>query len=370
MIAKDQVSDLENRLAILPVLYVLALLVGYLAQQRFKEPQERQALQQLISAEANAKSLLDLAQGLAGALDPVTVANDMAGFGALITRARLCVIFRHDPNRNALVSAGSNAPGALALGRGGEAFEQLPEPGSFLYEAWNTGSPAFLDQRDGQGIPKWVEEMAPSSALALPLYHGGEKIGLACFIAGRDTPALEDVALEALGAFSEMAGRYLAGSLLHSQAQRRSSQVAAQLQQDIESAGRFRELSQRRTMRFGPLSILPSRESVRWEDTSVRLTRTEFDLLYVLADKVGSVVNQGTLTREVWGPDYVPQGKVVDVTIHRLRRKLAALPSGTKLIRTVRGQGYSFTPPGSNQRSAMSPLAIQRLAINRQVSAC
>ena len=65
----------------------------------------------------------------------------------------------------------------------------------------------------------------------------------------------------------------------------------------------------------------------------------------MLAEKPGTVVNQETLTREVWGEDYVPQGKVVDVTIHRLRRKLATIPDGRKLIQTVRGQGYSFVPP-------------------------
>jgi DNA-binding response OmpR family regulator len=42
------------------------------------------------------------------------------------------------------------------------------------------------------------------------------------------------------------------------------------------------------------------------------------------------------------GPDYVPQGKPVDVAIHRLRRKLDAVPNGSKLIQTVRGRGYTF----------------------------
>ena len=37
--------------------------------------------------------------------------------------------------------------------------------------------------------------------------------------------------------------------------------------------------------------------------------------------------------------------KVVDVTVHRLRRKLGAIPQGRTLIRTVRGQGYTFVAP-------------------------
>ena len=91
--------------------------------------------------------------------------------------------------------------------------------------------------------------------------------------------------------------------------------------------------------------IEPSRESVRWQDTVLRLSKTEFDLMYVLAEQAGNPVSQETLVREVWGQDYVPQSKVVDVTVHRLRRKLSSLPEGRRLIRTVRGQGYSFVPP-------------------------
>ena len=196
-----------------------------------------------------------------------------------------------------------------------------------------------------QALTEWLQKLEAPRVLACRLTSAGENIGVICFIAAGGAPDFGEGAVEAVEAFSQIAARMLASSQLYSQAERRSRRVATELQQSIEMAERFRELTQRKSLRFGPMVIEPARESVRWQDTSLRLTKTEFDLLYVLAEKSGSVVNQDTLTREVWGTDYVPQGKVVDVTVHRLRRKLATLPEGRKLIQTVRGQGYSFVPP-------------------------
>ena len=345
--ATGQADEMRNLLAFQSFFYILALLVGYVSQQRFQETEERQSLQQLIGAEAQARRLLEVTQDLAKVMDPVTLSTDLAKMGAQVARVPFCVIFTHDPERHALVYQGSNlSEGLAALGDGEELTQPLAQD-SFLSTAWNTGKVATLDGPGGadDGVARWLEKIDARRALACPFMGHGEKIGVISFVATGDTPDFSADTVDAMQAFSEIAGRFLASTQLYSQAERRSRRVAAELQQSIETAGRFRELTQRKSMRFGPLVIEPTRESVRWQETSVRLTRTEFDLLCVLAEKSGSVVNQETLTREVWGEDYTPQGKVVDVTIHRLRRKLGTLPQGQKLIRTVRGQGYSFVPP-------------------------
>ena len=348
VLATRQVGEMGSILAIQPFFYVLALLVGYITQQRFRESEERQSLQQLISAEANARSLLDLAQALNRVIDPLATANDMARVGALVARVPACIIFRHDPERDVLVYQGSNLPQGQPIATGGDEPLQALGPDSFLYSAWTSGKNTYLDGQGGEGseAPRWLKGIDAHCALACPLTSQGEKIGVICFIATGDTPDFSEETVHVVESFTEVAGRILGSTQLYSQAERRSRRVASDLQQSIETAGRFRELAQRRSMRFGALIIEPTRESVRWQDTVLRLTKTEFDLLYVLAEKSGSAVNQETLIREVWGEDYVPQGKVVDVTVHRLRRKLATIPEGKKLIRTVRGQGYSFAPPG------------------------
>ena len=63
VLGTDDLGENQNLLAIQPFFYVVALLVGYTSQHRFRETQERRSLQQLIGAEAHAKSLLDPGTG-------------------------------------------------------------------------------------------------------------------------------------------------------------------------------------------------------------------------------------------------------------------------------------------------------------------
>jgi two-component system response regulator MtrA len=131
--------------------------------------------------------------------------------------------------------------------------------------------------------------------------------------------------------------------------------LAGEIRSTVESTSRLTETRTRRSLQFGHFSIDPQRERIRLGAAIVHLSRTEFDLLYKLASNAGSVYNTETLLRTVWGPDYVPQGKPVDVAIHRLRRKLDTFPGGTRLIRTVRGRGYTFVTSEASALLVESP---------------
>ena len=67
------------------------------------------------------------------------------------------------------------------------------------------------------------------------------------------------------------------------------------------------------------------------------LTRTEFDLLAVLAKHPGQVLSKVQLLTQVWGFDAYDVN-LVEVHMSSLRRKLEA--HGPRLIQTVRGVGY------------------------------
>jgi len=71
-----------------------------------------------------------------------------------------------------------------------------------------------------------------------------------------------------------------------------------------------------------------------------RLTRKEFDLLYVLMKKHPQVLSRSYLIETVWGTDYPVTDRTVDATIKRLRHKLGT--EGAKHIGTVEGFGYKF----------------------------
>ncbi len=91
---------------------------------------------------------------------------------------------------------------------------------------------------------------------------------------------------------------------------------------------------------LGELEIEPESARVRRRGEVVSLTRTEFRLLCELAENPGRVLSRETLLERVWGYDYFGDGRLVDVHVRRLRRKVEDDPSNPQLVLTVRGLGY------------------------------
>ncbi|MFI7010444.1 response regulator transcription factor [Streptomyces sp. NPDC050145] len=71
----------------------------------------------------------------------------------------------------------------------------------------------------------------------------------------------------------------------------------------------------------------------------LELTRTEFDLLELLARNHGIVLDHATIYDRIWGYDFGPGSKNLAVYVGYLRRKVDA-PDGPPLLHTVRGVGY------------------------------
>ena len=72
---------------------------------------------------------------------------------------------------------------------------------------------------------------------------------------------------------------------------------------------------------------------------------TEFSMLYALAKSAGNVVSPSDLIEMCWDGEPAPNTSAVDVTIYRIRRKLARTPAGKGIVRTVRGKGYMLAQP-------------------------
>ena len=70
------------------------------------------------------------------------------------------------------------------------------------------------------------------------------------------------------------------------------------------------------------------------------LTRTEFQLLTTMAAHPGRIFSREALLAEVWGYDDLPDSKVVDMHVYRLRMKVEPDPARPKYVMTVRGRGY------------------------------
>lgn len=91
------------------------------------------------------------------------------------------------------------------------------------------------------------------------------------------------------------------------------------------------------TLRVGDL-VLDERAHVAMRDgTKIELTRTEYELLTVLAHHPGQTLSKVQLLTNVWGFDAYDLNRV-EVHMSSLRRKLEAV--GPRLVHTVRGVGY------------------------------
>jgi len=88
---------------------------------------------------------------------------------------------------------------------------------------------------------------------------------------------------------------------------------------------------------------LPARE-VRLSGRLLELTRTEFDLLALLAAEPRRVFTSEFLLAELWATSFVGSGHPIEVYISRLRRKLGESGRNPHYVHTVRGVGYRYEP--------------------------
>jgi two-component system OmpR family response regulator len=94
----------------------------------------------------------------------------------------------------------------------------------------------------------------------------------------------------------------------------------------------------------GAIVLDPLRHQVTVGAHSELLSAREYALLGYLIRNAGQVVTRQQILDSVWGAEPDVYSNVVDLYIHYLRRKLAALGQ-TKVLRTVRGVGYALDAP-------------------------
>jgi two-component system, OmpR family, response regulator ResD len=90
----------------------------------------------------------------------------------------------------------------------------------------------------------------------------------------------------------------------------------------------------------GTLRIDRVRFEVKIQDSEVRLSRKEFELLWVLASEDGRAFRRWEIIDRVWGNGFFLEARTVDVHIARLRHKLREASADGPFIETVWGIGY------------------------------
>lgn len=99
-------------------------------------------------------------------------------------------------------------------------------------------------------------------------------------------------------------------------------------------------------LRMGDIEILPDSLEVMIIDKKIKLTPTEFEILYCLMQHVNTPVTLAVLLDEVWGYDCDEDVRMVRVHVGGLRQKIEQDTRNPKYLHTVVNVGYKLTPFG------------------------
>ena len=101
-------------------------------------------------------------------------------------------------------------------------------------------------------------------------------------------------------------------------------------------------------LKIGPLTVDRAAHEVSVNGKRVDLTRIEYRLLLLLAERRGRVQSRPDLLESVWEAQADIQTRTVDMHVQRLRAKLGAAGD---VIETVRGFGYRMTGEGQGRKT-------------------
>ena len=92
----------------------------------------------------------------------------------------------------------------------------------------------------------------------------------------------------------------------------------------------------------GPVTIDLARHLVTVRGEPINLTRSEFQVLRLLAENPGQVFSRKEIMEELWQTEFRGDVRACDVHISNLRQKVERDPQNPELVLTVRRVGYRF----------------------------
>lgn len=119
-----------------------------------------------------------------------------------------------------------------------------------------------------------------------------------------------------------------------------SSELLARIEAALRRRVRPDQIEVLQPYRMDGLMIDFTRRRVMVDEEEVRLTATEYKLLYELATNAGRVLTHDQILQRVWGPEYSGETQLVRAFIRNLRRKLKDDANAPTYIFTEPQVGY------------------------------
>jgi len=130
-------------------------------------------------------------------------------------------------------------------------------------------------------------------------------------------------------------------------------ELLARVEAVVRRRRRAEAREERAPISAGEVEIRADRFQAYVGDTSVDLTRREFELIELLAAAEGRVLEREEIYQRVWGYAMARGDRSVDVFVRKLRQKLEKASPGWRYIHTHFGVGYRFSPEPSDDVTAL-----------------
>ena len=105
---------------------------------------------------------------------------------------------------------------------------------------------------------------------------------------------------------------------------------------------------------FGSLTVDCNRRDVFIAGQPAALSTIEFQLIWSLAKRHGSVVTRDEIHHELYKCPYNGYDRTIDLYVSRIRQKIGDNPGASQYLKTVRGIGYQFVPNEDKGHTALS----------------
>ena len=118
--------------------------------------------------------------------------------------------------------------------------------------------------------------------------------------------------------------------------------VRAQLRRRELDRGAGGDVESSKSIEAGEVGIDLARHIVTVRGEPINLTRSEFQVLRLLAENPGQVFSRLEIMEELWQSEFSGDVRACDVHISNLRQKIERDPQDPELVVTVRGVGYKL----------------------------
>jgi DNA-binding response OmpR family regulator len=121
-------------------------------------------------------------------------------------------------------------------------------------------------------------------------------------------------------------------------------ELIARVEAVVRRRKRAEARSEREPVNAGEVEIRLDQFQAFVHDRSIELTRREFELIRLLAESPGHVLEREEIYQRVWGYAMAHGDRSVDVFVRKLRQKLEKASPEWRYIHTHFGIGYRFAP--------------------------